>query len=141
MEKNEIFLDIEIKNKDELFKFIAEKGMELGLVKKPKSLYNALWDREREVSTGLENNIAIPHAISKKILKATVLYFRCKQKIEWKTIDGNNEVNVVICMLVPKSASQTHLKTLQKISVALLKKENQELLKTGGWEDICQILS
>ncbi|MGL4948308.1 MAG: fructose PTS transporter subunit IIA [Mycoplasma sp.] len=125
-----IFLNTEVANLDELFDFLSEQAKENGVVDKVEHFKKALLEREKIGSTGLENNIAIPHAISDDNQKSFIFVVRLKNSIEWKTLD-DKDVKVAICLAVPKANQTDHLVFLQKISIMLLNKEKQDLLKVG----------
>lgn len=132
MEKTiSIFSSVDLKNKNELFKFISNKAYELKIVKNKNDFYNALIDREKVGSTGLENHIAIPHAISEKVFKQHIFVISLKKEIEYETLDGT-KIKSVICLAVPKSKENLHIDVLQKVSTMLLEKNNQDILNDGN---------
>lgn len=130
-----IFSCVDVKNKDELFKFISKEAYELKIVKNKIDFYNSLIEREKVGSTGLENHIAIPHAISEKIFKQHIFVISLKNEIKYETLDGT-KIKSVICLAVPKNKENFHIDVLQKVSTMLLEKNNQDTLNKGIKKDI-----
>ncbi|MGL4951580.1 MAG: PTS sugar transporter subunit IIA [Mycoplasma sp.] len=141
MNKNiKILMNAEVSDLDNLFDFLSQEAEKNNVVKKAETFKKALLEREKIGSTGLENNIAIPHAISTDNLKSFIFVVKLKNSIEWETLDGT-DVKVAICLAVPKANQTDHLIFLQKISIMLLNKEKQDLLKNGTLKDIQKLFS
>lgn len=135
-----VFVDVSLKNKDELFEYLSKKALEVKIVDKKEYFLEALNEREKIGSTGLENHIALPHAISDKISKHHIIVSILKKEIKYETLD-NSKVKIVICLAVPKNKELFHLDVLQKISVMLLDKKNQAILNEGNVDKIVSIFS
>ena len=133
-----VFVNVNLNNKNDLFKYLSKKALELKIVDKEEYFLEALNDREKIGSTGLENHIAIPHAISEKISKHYIIVAILKKEIKYETLDNSN-VKIIICLAVPKKKELFHLDVLQKISVMLLNKKNQDILNDGNVEKIISI--
>ncbi|ATZ16277.1 PTS system fructose-specific IIC component [Entomoplasma freundtii] len=133
--KERVLLELDIKNKDELFAQVAKMALATNIVQDSQELVVAFNNREAEVSTAFENGFAIPHAHSPIILEPAVFFVRFQEPIIW---DGVNQVSQAILLLIPdrtnetnKSTDQTdiHLDTLSGIAIKLLDKEICEKLK------------
>ncbi len=136
-----IFFNVEVKNKDELFSFISSKAKNANVVEFAKDAKKLLLEREAQISTGLEKRIAIPHAIGKKIKVPTAYILRLKKPIEWETLDNDKNVDTIICLLVSKDASSNHLQALANISSKLIDPKIIEIIKTGTKQNICNALN
>ncbi|WP_027121395.1 PTS fructose transporter subunit IIABC [Mycoplasma leonicaptivi] len=129
-----IFLDKEFQSKDEVFQFLAQKSKEIGITNNTNEVFEALWNRENQVSTGMENEIAIPHGQSDAILEPKLFFIKLKNDIEWETFDGS-KVKYIFSILVPKTNKDNiHLETLSKVSTMLLDKNNLMKLKLATSE-------
>lgn len=74
-----------------------------------------LHERERSMSTGIGNGVAIPHCASGKF-KETLIVMAINQKgIDFDAID-NMPVNIIILIMVPKNKLSQHIKTLANIA-------------------------
>ena len=61
-ETNNILLDVNVDSKLSLFKYIASYALSKNIIDDEQKLVDALLEREKEVSTGLQDSFAIPHA-------------------------------------------------------------------------------
>ena len=59
-----IFLDVDVKTKQEALEFVSAKALELGITDDKDGLLSDFLKREKEYSTGLQDEFAIPHANS-----------------------------------------------------------------------------
>ncbi|MDO4814409.1 MAG: fructose-specific PTS transporter subunit EIIC [Gemella sp.] len=80
---------------------------------------NALLAREAQSTTGVGDEIAIPHAKSADFDKATVIYAKSDNGVEWESFDGQKAKHIfMIC--APEGGSDEHLKALSTLSTALM---------------------
>lgn len=115
LKENQVFLNFEAENKDQAIeKFIAAL-QDTGAIKEPEALKDALFEREKLGTTGVGGGIAMPHARSSAIKDLTVAFFRSKDGIDFKSIDGA-PVHLIFMLLAPVSSGGPYLKLLAKIS-------------------------
>ena len=135
-----IALDIDISSQEELFAFVGslfEKnhGISATLVQ------SCLQDRESLGSTGLGKGVAIPHGRVKSLTNAHIAFIRTKNGIDFKAPDGK-PVKVLVIMLVPDAATQTHLEILSHVAQTLSDTSTKELLFSESSPDnIYQLLT
>lgn len=129
IKENYIFLDLKCNSKDELFEFIASRAKGLGICDDEKALCNDLWKREAEVSTGLQDGFAIPHARSVNVKKTAVFFIRNQIGIEWETFDGGN-VHEVFVLLVSNAQDGDYLNMIAQLAVSLLDDDFKESVKS-----------
>ncbi|PPE05762.1 PTS fructose transporter subunit IIABC [Williamsoniiplasma lucivorax] len=130
--KDFIFLDVEIKDQQSAFKFMADQAATLKLIlaKDKKALILGFENREKQGTTGFEDGFAIPHARIPEIKNAAVLVFRFKNAIEWESMDGK-PTKVAIALLVPEGPNgDEHLAILSQIAVKLMDDGFKKTLKT-----------
>lgn len=95
-------VDLAIKNRE-----IDQEDREL--------ILESLIEREKSMSTGIGNGVAIPHCSSPRINNIVIIMALSQKGIDFDAID-NNPVRIVICLLVPKSKLTQHIKTLASIA-------------------------
>lgn len=140
--KDDVFLNVDVKNKEELLTFISTHAKYIGFTDKTKDLLESFQEREKEYSTGLQDGFAIPHAKSNAVKKVGIIYLRSKNPIEWKTYDDKPVTDVFALMAPPKNAGNTHLKMLASLSTALLEDDFKKSLKlTDNPEKISELIS
>jgi fructose-specific phosphotransferase system IIA component len=85
-------------------------------------LTKSLIDREKSMSTGIGNGVAIPHCTTAKIQDIVYIMAIVPQGMDFDSID-NQPARIVILLLVPKSKLTQHIKTLAQIA-KLMSNEN-----------------
>ncbi|WP_352403494.1 PTS sugar transporter subunit IIA [Kandleria vitulina] len=134
-----IFLDVDEVDKDSILKFICKKAKALAVTDDEDVLYQDFLDREEEFSTGLQDGFAIPHARTKNVKKATVMFLRNKRDIDWVTMD-DQPVKYIFALLVPEeSAGNLHLKMISSLATALLEDDFKETVKSS--EDKTELMN
>ncbi|AVN62650.1 PTS fructose transporter subunit IIB [Mesoplasma coleopterae] len=140
--KNNIFINIDLKTQDEVFKYISKIAFDLGYVSNEKNLIKGFKDREKESTTGFEDGFAIPHARIKDVTKPAVFYIKLKNKINWKSLDGEG-TNVVLALLIPDTPTgEVHLEILSSLAVKIMDdKVKKELQNPKTVQNVLDILS
>ncbi|SDQ28383.1 PTS system IIA component, Fru family [Streptococcus equinus] len=131
-DKENILLNVNVKDKKELFAYIASYAKKKQIIDDQQRLIKAFINRESEVSTGLQKSFAIPHAKSNCIMEPTVLYLKLLHPIEWETFD-NEPVQNIFALLVPiKYEGTLHLEMISRIATSLLDDEFIMVVKNSS---------
>lgn len=118
--KDSIILNANITSKDECFNFLVKKAIDLNIATDHDELYKSFWIREKEMSTGFTDGIAIPHAKSSCILRPAIIFIKNNTGIQWESLDGKL-VNIIISIIVPQnSENDLHLRLLSKLAKKLM---------------------
>lgn len=121
VKKDEVFLNVDVKTREEVLEFISKEAVRLGVADDEATLLDAFHKRENEGATGLQGGFAIPHAQSDDIKKIAVIVVKPSTPIEWETLDGQ-PVTVAIALLCPTGeAGKGHLRMLSQLAVMLMK--------------------
>lgn len=124
-----ILLNVHAKDKLDLFNIIARYAVQHQIVNETAPLVEAFLNREREVSTGLQDSFAIPHAKAAFIKEPIVLFLKLEQPIEWETFD-DQPVSNVFALLVPSEFQGTlHLEMISHIATSLMEAEFTDIVK------------
>jgi PTS system nitrogen regulatory IIA component len=110
----DIFLDADISSKPELLDAIG-LHIEQTHCLPHESISTSLARREQLGSTGLGQGVAIPHARIKDLNRILVAYLRLKSPIPFDAPDGE-PVSDILVLLVPKQATEEHLRILADAS-------------------------
>ena len=78
-------------------------------------IYQALLEREEQISTGIGYGVAIPHAFSESIDHVIAAFARSKEGVEFESLD-HAPVNYIVLFIVPKKDYNMHLQTLAAIA-------------------------
>lgn len=135
-EKN-IETSIKPMTKKEAIEALIEKLNVNGYIDNAKIFKQAIYKRENEVSTAVGYGIAIPHAKTAAVSKATIGVLRNLSGIQW----GEKKVNLVFMIAAEADATEEHLKMLSKISTFLMdEKFRAKLITADGPRKIYDVL-
>mgnify|MGYP006169451901 CR=1 FL=1 len=90
---------------------------------------DSLFARERLGSTGLGQQVAVPHGRIKGLREPIAALLRVQDPIPFDAPDGN-PVKLLMFLLVPESANQHHLDILSELAQMLSDKDFREKLMT-----------
>ncbi|WP_445520751.1 fructose-specific PTS transporter subunit EIIC [Streptomyces sp. NEAU-174] len=127
--------------KDAAIREMAELLAATGKVADAEELVRAAFAREDQGTTGLGEEIAIPHAKTDAVTAPVVGFARSPEGIEWGAPDGT-KARLVFMIAVPEAdAGDEHLRILALLSRKLMAEEFRErLLGAGDVEGILGVL-
>ncbi|MBC6316126.1 PTS fructose transporter subunit IIA [Listeria grandensis] len=125
--------------KAEILKEFAELALLNGKVSSAEGFYGDLWLREEESTTGFGGGIAIPHAKSAFVTEVGVLVGRGTNEVAWEALD-DQPVHCWICLLVPETGGQEHLRLLSQLSRKLMDPDFVAKLKSGSEQEILTLV-
>ncbi|HNX23950.1 MAG TPA: PTS sugar transporter subunit IIA [Spirochaetota bacterium] len=129
LKKNNILVKPNAKNRWE----IIEEMVELAVKNKDishddaETVKNALIEREKSMSTGIGNGVAIPHCSTSKVNSIITVMALTPKGLNFESID-NEPVKIVILLIVPKDKLTQHIKTLANIAKMMSDSELREKL-------------
>ena len=92
-------------------------------------VFDSLFARERLGSTGLGQQVAVPHGRIKGLREPVACLVRVQDPIPFDAPDGQ-PVKLLMFLLVPESANQHHLDILSELAQMLSDREFREKLLT-----------
>ena len=140
LKKEHIIKELDSRDKknvlDELSSFLENEGE----ITNKENLLAALIEREKLGSTGIGENVAIPHAKISEIDKIITVFGRSKNGVEFESLD-QKPVNFIFLVLAPENSTGQHLKALARIS-RLFKNPSlrESVLRTNEADQIYSIL-
>jgi fructose-specific phosphotransferase system IIA component len=134
-----IVVGLDIKDKDELLETMVDLATESGNVLEPEEAKERIFAREKLMSTGVGNGVALPHAKTNQIVKTVGSFAVLSQPIDYNALDGQ-PVRIVLMILGKETNVGEHLKLLSSIS-KLLSKESfiAEILEAETSDGILEI--
>jgi PTS system nitrogen regulatory IIA component len=109
-----VLLDLEVSSKKRLFEQIGltfENSRKIAMAQ----VFESLFARERQGSTGLGYGVAIPHGRIKGLRETTCTFIRTAAGVPFDSPDGE-PVRLVFAMLVPEHATEVHLQILSELA-------------------------
>ena len=115
LKKEYIIADLTSRDKksvlEELSSFLEYKGA----IPNKENLLVSLIEREKLGSTGIGENVAIPHAKINEIDQIITVFGRSKKGIEFESLD-KKPVHFIYLVIAPTNSTGQHLKALARIS-------------------------
>lgn len=136
-----ITFDTTAKSKEDALTVIASFAEKRGIVKSEKAYLKGLKNREKEVTTGFKDGIAIPHCKHKTVKQPSLMMVKFSQPIDWEAMDGK-PVHLTFALAIPEGENDEHLKLLSTISRALIDDEfTQSVLEADTEPDIYRTIT
>ncbi|MDG6126279.1 fructose-specific PTS transporter subunit EIIC [Lactococcus formosensis] len=120
LSENDVFIHQTFNTRDEMFDFLAEKTIQLGIATDKEEVKKKLVARELEGTTGMMDGFAIPHAKSSNINKASLIIVKNEKGIAWDSLDGQ-PITFIIGLFIPEHQKGTaHLQLLSSVAKMLM---------------------
>ncbi len=107
----------------ELVNLLIESG-QVKRSKKDEALRD-LWEREATMSTGMQDNIALPHTKTLCVNQMTVAVGISQKGVDFSSLD-NEPSKIFIMTLIPEKNPQPYLRTMSEVSRFLISEKNRE---------------
>jgi mannitol/fructose-specific phosphotransferase system IIA component (Ntr-type) len=117
LKKNNILLKVKSSSRWELIGEMVDLAVRNRDIDQSESdeIKRALIEREKSMSTGIGNGVAIPHCTTQKVQDIVYVMSVVPRGMDFDAID-NQPVKIVILLLVPKNKLTQHIKTLASIA-------------------------
>lgn len=139
-EKN-IVLDLNALNQIDAIKKLAILLKENGYIDDALAFQSDVLEREKASTTGIGNELAIPHGKSKHVIRTTMMFARNEEGIEWNSLDGSKVKNIFLMAVSSEDKGNEHLKMLATLSGELMDDDFVEAIKKAdSKEKILKIL-
>ena len=110
-----IYLDVAAADKDRLLETIAGLVSEVHTGSPATAILEKLQDREKVMSTGIGNRVAVPHVTLDGLETSRTFLFVLEEDIDFQAIDGR-PVRVVFLLVVRPDDIAFHLQGLSSIA-------------------------
>jgi nitrogen PTS system EIIA component len=115
LKKESVIADIAGKNKLDVIKEMTKCLKQNNTIINDQALYATLMEREKLGSTGIGENVAIPHGKSDELTQIITVFARSLSGIEFESLD-QKPVHFVCMVIAPAHSTGQHLKALARIS-------------------------
>ncbi|OAZ75966.1 fructose PTS transporter subunit IIA [Lactiplantibacillus plantarum] len=124
----------DITTKQEAFSFLTEKLYQAGKITSKEAFLKAIYERESESVTGLENGIAIPHGKSDTVKQAAFTVLKTAAPVsDYESLQPNNQVQLIFLLAIPTAeAGTTHLDILSELATRLADVDYRNQLMTAS---------
>lgn len=119
IEKSNIIYGLDVNDKYEAIKALVKKLNDNGYLSDFDIFLQDVIERENQITTGVGNEIAIPHGKSKAIKKSAIAMATLKDPINWESLDGEG-TKYVFLLAIKDGDGTEHLKVLANLSAKLM---------------------
>ncbi|WP_339319636.1 fructose-specific PTS transporter subunit EIIC [Paenibacillus sp. FSL R10-2734] len=117
---------------DELIASLAASGR----INDPVLFKEMILKREEQSSTGIGGGIAMPHAKTKAVNEATVVFAKSATGVEFESLD-DEPARIFFMIAAPEGAGNMHLRTLASLSRLLIDSEFiEQLMNTRTTDEV-----
>jgi len=128
-------------SKEEVIEELVSLLVDTSDVEDPDAIYEAVMNREREGSTGLEKGVAIPHAKSDAVKSLSIVIGISRAGVDFAALDGKPS-HLFFLMVAPTSESGPHVQAIAKIvKMIKLDKFRKKLLDAKKPDDVVEAIS
>lgn len=113
--KQVISQDLQGQTKEEVIEELLDILVAAGKVTNRKAAQKAIWDREKKMSTGMQNGIAIPHGKSDCVDSLVVAVGIHKTGVDFASLD-QQAAQFFIMTLSPANRTGPHIQFLAEVS-------------------------
>lgn len=110
-----IFPDVPAAEPAELLRALAERIAARGGVRSADELFQRLWEREQQGSTGIGSGVAIPHCKVPGLRRALIAVGGVPAGVDFAAADGE-PVRLLFVVVSPAESPEEHLRSLAAIS-------------------------
>ena len=115
LKKESVIANLAGKKKLEVIKEMTECLKKNNIINDDQALFETLMEREKLGSTGIGENVAIPHGKSDELTQIITVYARSLNGVDFESLDLK-PVHFVCMVIAPAHSTGQHLKALARIS-------------------------
>ncbi|MDR2662732.1 MAG: PTS sugar transporter subunit IIA [Treponema sp.] len=113
-----IKIGLEAEDKDEAFEELADVFCQASRLNIREDILEAVRERERKMSTGIQKGIAVPHGKTGAVDKVCGVLGISRRGIDYDALDGE-PVYLLFMILAPQDETEKHLWILKRLAEML----------------------
>lgn len=127
-----IHLKMRVEDKEEAIRELVESLAHGGKLENPEAVLEAILERERTMSTGMQHGVAIPHGRSDGVKQLAIAVGIVPQGIDFQSLDGE-PTRIIFLVASPRENPGPHLQILAGIAGIVNSEEaREEMLKISS---------
>jgi len=134
-------IGLEGTTKREIIEGLVDLACKSGKVSDRQAALDAVLEREKKMSTGMQHGIAIPHAKTDTVNELVACIAISAEPVEFESLDGKPS-RLFICTLSPTNRSGPHIQFLAEVSKLLSDESRRSLMLAAKTpKDVIRILT
>ena len=134
-----ILLELEVEYKFDAINALVDTFVDVIENELLEEIREAIISREKIMSTGIGQGLAIPHGKTDAITQNYAAFARLKEPIEFNSIDSK-PVQLIFLMVSPYSDQRSHIRLLSRVSTLMNYDEfRSNLLNVQNHEDLIEL--
>lgn len=139
LNEDNVILNVEAKDKYELIDKLIEVAAKSGKILDKEKVREAVYEREKILSTGVGKGFAVPHGKTDAVNDIVLAFAITKEPLNYEALD-NQPVRLVMLMVGKDSLVSSHIKLLSRISRLMNNDEFREsLLNAKTKQEVLEI--
>ena len=139
LSKEVVVLNLEATSKEGIISEMVDILYNAGKIKIKEPVLNAVLKREKQMSTGIQAGIAIPHGKCKDVTSLSACIAIAKDGKDFQSLDGEPS-NIFIMTVSPANKTGPHVQFLAEISRMLTNADiRSEILNSTSAEEVLKI--
>jgi PTS system fructose-specific IIC component len=127
LNEDNVLLNVEAKDKYDLIDKLIEVASKSGKILDKEKVRQAVYEREKILSTGVGKGFAVPHGKTDAVNDIVLAFAITKEPLDYEALD-NQPVRLVMLMVGKDSLVSSHIKLLSRISRLMNNDEFRENL-------------
>ena len=137
---NSINLNETVKDKNDAINKLVDIMFKGGNIKDKELYKQAILERENLSTTGIGNEIAIPHAKTSAVLNTGIAIMIVKDGVDYEALDGEN-TKLFFMIGAPDTGEDEHLQVLSKLSTLIMNpKFKDNILNATSPQEVLNII-
>lgn len=133
-EKN-IVMNLGASTKEEAISKLTKVLKTNGYIDEASEFEKDVLDRESMTTTGIGNELAIPHGKSDHVIETTMMFAKNDKGIEWNSLDGSKVKDIFLMAVSKADQGDEHLRMLAQLSGKLMDDEFVDAIKNAKTSD------
>lgn len=133
-EKN-IVMNLGANTKEEAISKLTKILKANGYIDEASEFEKDVLDRESMTTTGIGNELAIPHGKSDHVIETTMMFAKNDKGIEWNSLDGSKVKDIFLMAVSKADQGDEHLRMLAQLSGKLMDDEFVDAIKNAKTSD------
>jgi PTS system nitrogen regulatory IIA component len=136
-----ICLDLKGRDKEAVIGDLIDLLVTAGDLTDRSAAFEAVLERERKMSTGMQSGIAIPHGKTDSVRDIVAALGIHRRGVEFQSLDGR-PAHLVVITVSPQELSGSHVQFLSEVGRILASSGTRErLLKARSAEEVVDLLT